>query len=88
MPPALGVTKLLSGGNPQIDRADGDEPVQAYIAAMPAWKRDVGRRPRCAHPARLRCPERATRMMICCRARMPSVRAAGPGCRMIVDFTS
>jgi len=35
---------LLSGGNPQIAKADGDGPVQAYIAAMPAWKRDVGRR--------------------------------------------
>src|SRR5688572_23773661 len=35
---------LLSGGNPQIAKADGDAPVQAYIAAMPDWKRDVGRR--------------------------------------------
>jgi hypothetical protein len=34
---------LLSGGNPQISKADGDAPVQAYIAAMPGWKRDVGR---------------------------------------------
>jgi len=36
--------KLLAGGNPQIARADGDAPVQAYIAAMPGWKSDVGRR--------------------------------------------
>src|SRR5215204_1989465 len=36
--------KLLSGGNPQIAKADGDAPVQAYLAAMPGWKRDVGRR--------------------------------------------
>jgi hypothetical protein len=36
--------RLLSGGNPQIAKADGDAPVQAYIAAMPGWKRDVGRR--------------------------------------------
>lgn len=36
--------KLLSGGNPQIAKANGDTPVQAYIAAMPDWKRDVGRR--------------------------------------------
>lgn len=36
--------KLLSGGNPQIAKADGDAAVQAYIAAMPGWKRDVGRR--------------------------------------------
>jgi hypothetical protein len=36
--------KLLSGGNPQIAKADGDASVQAYIAAMPGWKRDVGRR--------------------------------------------
>ncbi len=36
--------KLLSGGNPQIAKADGDEAVQAYIAAMPGWKQDVGRR--------------------------------------------
>jgi hypothetical protein len=35
--------KLLSGGNPQIAKADGDGPVQEYIAAMPGWKRDVGR---------------------------------------------
>ena len=35
---------LLTGGNPQIAKADGDTPVQAYIAAMPGWKRDVGRR--------------------------------------------
>jgi len=33
---------LLAGGNPQIAKADGDAPVQAYIAAMPSWKRDVG----------------------------------------------
>lgn len=35
---------LLSGGNPQIAKADGDAPVQAYIAAMPGWKSLVGRR--------------------------------------------
>jgi hypothetical protein len=35
--------KLLSGGNPQIAKAAGDAPVQAYIAAMPGWKRNVGR---------------------------------------------
>jgi hypothetical protein len=35
---------LLSGGNPQIAKADGDAPVQAYIAAMPGWKREAGRR--------------------------------------------
>ena len=35
---------LLSGGNPQIAKADGDAPVQTYIAAMPGWKRDIGRR--------------------------------------------
>ena len=35
---------LLSGGNPQIAKADGDTPVQAYIAAMPGWKSDLGRR--------------------------------------------
>lgn len=35
---------LLSGGNPRIAKADGDTPVQAYIAAMPDWKRDVGKR--------------------------------------------
>ena len=34
---------LLSGGNPQIAKAYGDAPVQAYIAAMPGWKREVGR---------------------------------------------
>jgi len=35
---------LLSGGNPQISKGEGDAPVQAYIAAMPGWKQDVGRR--------------------------------------------
>jgi hypothetical protein len=35
---------LLSGGNPQIAKGYGDAPVKAYIAAMPEWKRDVGRR--------------------------------------------
>ncbi|MEX5297450.1 DUF1801 domain-containing protein [Kocuria sp. CPCC 205292] len=36
--------KLLSGGNPQIPKGEGDGPVQEYIAAMPGWKRDLGRR--------------------------------------------
>lgn len=36
--------KLLAGGNPQIAKGDGDAPVQAYIAAMPGWKREVGQR--------------------------------------------
>jgi hypothetical protein len=35
---------LLAGGNPQIAKGYGDAPVRAYIAAMPGWKRDVGRR--------------------------------------------
>jgi hypothetical protein len=35
---------LLSGGNPQIAKGDGDAPVQAYIAAMPGWKRGIGER--------------------------------------------
>jgi len=34
---------LLAGGNPQIAKGEGDAPVQAYIASMPGWKRDVGR---------------------------------------------
>jgi hypothetical protein len=43
--PAAGTKPaLLAGGNPQIAKAEGDAPVQAYIAAMPGWKRDVGRR--------------------------------------------
>ena len=42
--PAENKPVLLSGGNPQIAKADGDAPVQAYIAAMPDWKSDVGRR--------------------------------------------
>lgn len=40
----IGEVVLLSGGNPQIARGDGDAPVQAYIAAMPGWKSDLGRR--------------------------------------------
>jgi len=45
-PPARRAAKpaLLAGGNPQIAKAEGDAPVRAYIAAMPGWKRDVGRR--------------------------------------------
>jgi hypothetical protein len=39
-----GKVVLLSGGNPQIAKGYGDAPVQAYIAAMPGWKRGVGRR--------------------------------------------
>ena len=39
-----GTPKLLSGGNPQIPKGYGEAPVQAYIAAMPGWKSDVGRR--------------------------------------------
>ena len=36
--------KLLTGGNPQIPKGDGDGPVQMYIDAMPGWKREVGRK--------------------------------------------
>lgn len=36
--------KLLAGGNPQIPKGEGDAPVQAYIAAMPGWKHEVGAR--------------------------------------------
>ena len=36
--------RLLSGGNPQIPKGYGGEPVQAYIAAMPGWKSDLGKR--------------------------------------------
>ncbi len=36
--------KLLSGGNPQVPKGDGDGPVQTFIEAMPGWKRDVGRK--------------------------------------------
>ena len=43
-PPASKKPVLLSGGNPQIAKGEGDAPVQAYIAAMPGWKRDIGRR--------------------------------------------
>ena len=39
-----GRTRLLSGGNPQIAKGYGNEPVQAYIAAMPGWKSELGRR--------------------------------------------
>ncbi|MBO1903601.1 DUF1801 domain-containing protein [Microvirga sp. 3-52] len=43
-PTDTGQPILLSGGNPQIAKGYGDAPVQAYIAAMPGWKSDVGRR--------------------------------------------
>ena len=42
--PASAKPVLLSGGNPQIAKGYGDAPVQAYIAAMPGWKHDIGRR--------------------------------------------
>ena len=42
--PAAAKPRLLAGGNPQIGKGYGDAPVQAYLAAMPGWKRDVGRR--------------------------------------------
>jgi hypothetical protein len=42
--PSSAKPKLLSGGNPQIPKGDGDAPVQAYIAAMPGWKSEAGRR--------------------------------------------
>lgn len=42
--PASAEPVLLSGGNPQIAKGDGDAPVQAYIAAMPGWKSEAGRR--------------------------------------------
>jgi hypothetical protein len=41
--PKSTTVKLLSGGNPQIAKADGDAPVQTYIAAMPGWKSEVGK---------------------------------------------
>jgi len=44
VPAVVAKPALLAGGNPQIAKADGDAPVQAYIAAMPGWKSDVGRR--------------------------------------------
>ena len=43
-PPARKKVKLLSGGNPQIAKGEGDAPVQAYIAAAPGWKREVARK--------------------------------------------
>lgn len=43
-PRATSAPKLLSGGNPQIPKGEGDAPVKAYIAAMPGWKRRVGSR--------------------------------------------
>ena len=43
-PPADGSPVLLSGGNPQIPKGFGNAPVEAYLAAMPGWKQDVGRR--------------------------------------------
>ena len=41
---AAGKPVLLSGGNPQIPKGDGDRPVQDYITAMPEWKQEIGRR--------------------------------------------
>ncbi len=41
--PAAKPVKLMSGGNPQVAKGEGDAPVQEYLAALPGWKRDVGR---------------------------------------------
>ena len=47
---------LLSGGNPRIAKADAPAPVQAYIAGMPGWKRDLGKRLDALHIAAIhRC---------------------------------
>jgi hypothetical protein len=43
-PKAPAKPKLLSGGNPQIAKGEGDAVVKAYVAAMPGWKKDVGKR--------------------------------------------
>jgi hypothetical protein len=43
-PMPAGKVRLLSGGNPQIAKGDGDAPVQAYIASMPGWQSDLGKR--------------------------------------------
>ncbi|HVQ07141.1 MAG TPA: DUF1801 domain-containing protein [Allosphingosinicella sp.] len=43
-PAAIAKPRLLAGGNPQIAKGEGEAPVRAYIAAMPGWKSDVGRR--------------------------------------------
>ena len=42
--PGKSKPRLLSGGNPQIPKGEGDAPVQAYIKAMPGWKSEAGRR--------------------------------------------
>ncbi|HEY7670093.1 MAG TPA: DUF1801 domain-containing protein, partial [Hyphomicrobium sp.] len=42
--PRKAAPKLLSGGNPQVPKGDGEAPVAAYIAAIPGWKQGVGRR--------------------------------------------
>ena len=44
MQKATSKTVLLAGGNPQIAKGDGNDPVQAYMSAMPGWKRDIGHR--------------------------------------------
>ncbi len=43
-PPQAKPPTLLAGGNPRIAKADGDAPVQAYVAAMPGWKRELAHR--------------------------------------------
>ena len=63
---------LLAGGNPQIAKADGDAPVQAYIAAMPGWKRSRAP-PRRAHRAHR--PRRAQGSQM----ELAAIRSRGPG---------
>lgn len=73
-------TVLLSGGNPQIAKGDGDEPVQAYIAAMPDWKRDVGRRLDALISRQVRQVQKAVKW------NSPFYGVAGPGNGWFLSF--
>jgi hypothetical protein len=64
---------LLSGGNPQISKADGDAPVQAYIASMPGWKRDRRAPPRRTHRAHRPRSAQSSQM------ELAALRGRGPG---------
>jgi hypothetical protein len=66
-----GSSKLLSGGNPQIPKGDGNGPVQDYIAAMPEWKREVGRQVDAIVTAIL--PE-VRKAVKCQAARLPGIK--------------
>ncbi len=77
--------KLLSGGNPQIAKAYGDAPVQAYVAAMPGWKSDVGRRLDALIVRTAESSKAASTSPAAARAAQPGSGCSAAGCAAFPD---